>query len=169
MWIEINLRGKNYLCWNDKKMSETTKRNTNNSASKSRKSKNDIIRSTLGMYLKQKNYSVSNHWILFIYIFSNLFGFFWCSIVYILFRPNLNVSTKKLYRRLLFALHLLSLFVYIFKWFCCLCQWLINIFFLFLHSAISIADEWKISKIRLAANANSWPIWCYDDARRWCS
>lgn len=42
-------------------MSETTKRNTNNSASKSRKSKNDIIRSTLGMYLKQKNYSVSNH------------------------------------------------------------------------------------------------------------
>lgn len=41
-------------------MAETSKRTTNNSASKSRKSKNDIIRSTLGTYLKQKNYSVSD-------------------------------------------------------------------------------------------------------------
>lgn len=40
-------------------MAETSKRPTNNSASKSRKSKNDIIRTTLGTYLKQKNYSVS--------------------------------------------------------------------------------------------------------------
>lgn len=40
-------------------MAETTKRSTNNSASKSRKSRTDIIRTTLGMYLKQKNYTVS--------------------------------------------------------------------------------------------------------------
>ncbi|XP_031620240.1 uncharacterized protein LOC116338864 [Contarinia nasturtii] len=40
-------------------MAETSKRTTNNSASKSRKSKNDIIRSTLGTYLKQKNYSMN--------------------------------------------------------------------------------------------------------------
>lgn len=44
---------------NDRRMAETSKRTTNNSASKSRKSKNDIIRTTLGTYLKQKNYSVS--------------------------------------------------------------------------------------------------------------
>lgn len=41
-------------------MAETTKRSTNNSASKSRKSRTDIIRTTLGMYLKQKNYTVSD-------------------------------------------------------------------------------------------------------------
>lgn len=45
---------------NVRKMAEITKRTTTNSSSKSRKSKNDIIRSTLGMYLKQNNYSVSN-------------------------------------------------------------------------------------------------------------
>lgn len=42
------------------KMADTAKhRNTNNSANNGRKSKNEIIRSTLGMYLKQRNYSVS--------------------------------------------------------------------------------------------------------------
>lgn len=41
-------------------MAETTKRSTTNSASKSRKSRTDIIRATLGMYLKQKNYTVSS-------------------------------------------------------------------------------------------------------------
>lgn len=45
---------------NAEKMAETTKRTTNSSATKSRKSRNDIIRTALGMYLKQKNYSVSN-------------------------------------------------------------------------------------------------------------
>lgn len=41
-------------------MADTAKhRNTNNSANNGRKSKNEIIRSTLGLYLKQRNYSVS--------------------------------------------------------------------------------------------------------------
>lgn len=40
-------------------MAETSKRTTNNSTSKSRKSKNEIIRSKLGTYLKQNKYSVS--------------------------------------------------------------------------------------------------------------
>lgn len=37
---------------------ETSKRNPN-SASKNRKSRNEIIRSSLGMYLKQRNYMVN--------------------------------------------------------------------------------------------------------------
>lgn len=40
---------------------ETSKRNPN-SASKNRKSRNEIIRSTLGIYLKQRNYMVNNNW-----------------------------------------------------------------------------------------------------------
>lgn len=41
-------------------MADTAKhRNINNSANNGRKSKNEIIRSALGIYLKQRNYSVS--------------------------------------------------------------------------------------------------------------
>lgn len=41
-------------------MADTAKhRNINNNANNGRKSKNEIIRSALGMYLKQRNYSVS--------------------------------------------------------------------------------------------------------------
>lgn len=48
----------------NRKMADTAKhRNTNNSANNGRKSKSEIIRSALGMYLKQRNYSVSLiHW-----------------------------------------------------------------------------------------------------------
>lgn len=40
-------------------MGDTNRRNTTNSSSKSRKSKNETIRHALGMYLKQRNYSVN--------------------------------------------------------------------------------------------------------------
>lgn len=40
-------------------MAETTKRTTNISASKNRKSRNDIVRAAIEMYLNEKNYTVS--------------------------------------------------------------------------------------------------------------
>lgn len=57
-------------------MAEPTKRTTNNSTSKARKSKNDIIRSKVGTYLKQQSYSVSERKVVLIEISKKFYAEF---------------------------------------------------------------------------------------------
>lgn len=138
--VECNLVEKLivFFRWNDREMAETSKRTTNNSTSKSRKSKNDIIRSTLGTYLKQKNYSVSWWTIVLMHIskFIHVQFMFGCA-------PNLNHPIR-------FTANV----------------WMRK--FTSNFGLLYFIDEWKISEIRLSSNANNGSIWCHDDVRRRC-
>lgn len=65
-----------FVRWNVREMAEPTKRTTNNSTSKARKSKNDIIRSKVGTYLKQQSYSVSEWKVVLIEILKKFYAEF---------------------------------------------------------------------------------------------
>lgn len=134
-----------FVRWNVREMAEPTKRTTNNSTSKARKSKNDIIRSKVGTYLKQQSYSVSERKVVLIEI------------------------SKKFYAEFMFDVHLTSTNL-IHTWnVCCMFTYLC-LFVVLIMKILGVffsSDEWKISKIGSGSDANNRSIWVwYDDCGR---